>query len=151
MHHYYGRKQHGYKMVMISNFSDSDVAVFIGDTQLKHMDQEMQQIREQLDSFSVNIGSKEAAEGIKDIEVNAKKGNTLDIEMKCDDQLKSTEVIGDALKGLCGNDWNVYLQNFQNRNIGDDGLIHLTESDLRTLIPKIGPRSRFRKWLNEMK
>merc|ERR1719242_676703 len=54
-----------------------------------------------------------------------------------------------ALKKHCGKDWKIYLQNFENEEVTDTDLIDLLEDDLKELIPKMGPRKRFLRWMKE--
>ena len=148
MRHYYGYEEDGYQMVLISNYSDLDVERFIKQTQLKQRDEEIQQMKEQLNKCHIDIKTlDEVKQDIaSDIEMNKIQGDDV-----ADFEVKSTEMLEDTLRGLCGLDWNKYLQNFRQYNIGDDDLLDIRDSELRILIPKIGPRSRFRKWLGEMR
>ena len=61
------------------------------------------------------------------------------------------EKIKDVLERDCGPDWKDYLNNFQNEQVMDKDLKNLTESDLKELIPKMGPRKRFNAWLQSKK
>ena len=45
------------------------------------------------------------------------------------------------------NDRNKYLMNFKNEEVTDEDLKNLCRDDLLELIPKMGPRNRFLKWL----
>jgi len=44
-------------------------------------------------------------------------------------------------------DGSKYLQNFKNEEVTDEDLPNLCRDDLMELIPKMGPRNRFLKWL----
>jgi len=63
------------------------------------------------------------------------------------------KVIRNALKEHCGNDWEQYLANFKQQEVTDGDLNDLqeyTEDDLKELIPKMGPRKRFKKWVESL-
>jgi len=205
MPHYYARNEHGIKMVLISDYRDSDVAAFVEETQLKRIDAEKEQLMDKLNALQVDVGNEET----KKRAAPRAKDDDQDHELKVEDEdslqslqipdilttepslsslaefaatsstvphapppsptalqmdptmsdlmfnplhhdRKSVEVIGDALRELCGDHWNAYLQNFKDQGIGDDDLIGISDAKLRVLIPKIGPRARFRKWVFEM-
>jgi len=59
------------------------------------------------------------------------------------------ERIRSALKKLCGSDWNTFMENFENQQVVDSDLAEIEEEDLKELIPKMGPRKRFWKWMRE--
>ena len=73
-----------------------------------------------------------------------------DIEMKGDDQDEYME-IRKVLKERCGKNWESYLKNFINEEVNDNDLENLMDEDYRELIPKIGPRNRFKKWVSSRK
>jgi len=54
-----------------------------------------------------------------------------------------------ALEKHCGSDWKDFLKNFENEQVLDADLENLSADDLKSLIPKIGPRNRFKKWMEE--
>merc|ERR1712244_161309 len=120
----------GYQMVLISNYSDLDVERFIKQTQLKQRDEEIQQMKEQLNKCHIDIKTlDEVKQDIaSDIEMNKIQGDDV-----ADFEVKSTEMLEDTLRGLCGLDWNKYLQNFRQYNIGDDDLLDIRDSELRIL------------------
>jgi len=73
---------------------------------------------------------------------------------KNDDEKNAYEAIENALQELCGPDWKTFLQNFKEQEVTDEDLeILSTTSDkdldenLMILIPKMGPRMRFKKWI----
>ena len=47
--------------------------------------------------------------------------------------------------------WELYYETFLNEEVNDNDVLNLTEDDLRELIPKIGPRSRIKKWIENRK
>jgi len=57
--------------------------------------------------------------------------------------------IRSALKKHCGSDWNTFMENFENQQVVDSDLAEIEEEDLKELIPKMGPRKRFWKWMRE--
>jgi len=67
------------------------------------------------------------------------------------DELKSDEnafaKIATALESLCGVDWEIYLRIFKAERVSDDDLKHLSDADLRELIPRMGPRNKFKVWM----
>eukprot|EP01083_Nonionella_stella_P061256 159662_1 len=146
MAHYYGRNKPGYKMVLISNYTDEDVSNFVTTTQLKRCQKEQQNIRKELEKFHIhNVKSKVDEQN----EQNEQKQNR-EAKQDINNDLKQTKIIK-ALRRLCGDDWEFYFRNFCNQEIYDEDLIGLTEDDLKVLIPKIGPRSRVREWINKLK
>ena len=56
------------------------------------------------------------------------------------------KAIKTVLEQRCGKNWEVYLANFVDHEVMDSDLKYLTDEDWRELIPKIGPRNRFKKW-----
>merc|ERR1712083_403860 len=76
-------------------------------------------------------------------------------EMKVDD----VKVDGDdeygqiraALEKHCGKDWKTFMQNFESEEVTDGDLEGISADDLKELIPKMGPRNRFKKWMDEQK
>ena len=56
-----------------------------------------------------------------------------------------------ALEKHCGKEWKTYLQNFQNEEVMDTDLDAISPDDLKELIPKMGPRNRFKKWMDQRK
>ena len=54
-----------------------------------------------------------------------------------------------ALQEFCGDDWKSYMENFENEDVKDSELKFVTNDDLKELIPKMGPRNRFRNWMEE--
>eukprot|EP00486_Rosalina_sp_Unknown_P008847 CAMPEP_0201591772 /NCGR_PEP_ID=MMETSP0190_2-20130828/189848_1 /ASSEMBLY_ACC=CAM_ASM_000263 /TAXON_ID=37353 /ORGANISM="Rosalina sp." /LENGTH=580 /DNA_ID=CAMNT_0048050237 /DNA_START=197 /DNA_END=1940 /DNA_ORIENTATION=- len=63
-----------------------------------------------------------------------------------DDDMKE---IKKALEELCGNDWKTYLTNFEKEEVKDGDLENIGDDDLKELIPKMGPRNRFKKWMQQ--
>eukprot|EP01083_Nonionella_stella_P228671 810189_1 len=53
-----------------------------------------------------------------------------------------------ALQMYGGNDWKVYMKNFEDEEVKDTDLVNISMDDLKELIPKIGPRNRFKKWMD---
>eukprot|EP01083_Nonionella_stella_P278167 945851_1 len=64
---------------------------------------------------------------------------------------ESHKCITKALQDLCGDHWCLYLDNFKEQEVFDADVHDLSEDDLKCLITKMGPRSRFRKWIKERK
>ena len=56
--------------------------------------------------------------------------------------------IYEALKKLGGKDWKQCYDKCLNEEVNDNDILNLTEEDLKELFPKIGPRSRIRKWIS---
>jgi len=52
-----------------------------------------------------------------------------------------------ALREHCGNHWQEYAKNFEEQEVTDMDLENLGEADFKELIPKIGPRNKFKKWV----
>merc|ERR1719384_2648885 len=69
------------------------------------------------------------------------------------DEVKIDEYkeIRNALKEHCGNDWKIYMKNFENEEVTDTDLDGITSDDLKELINKMGPRNRFKKWMDSRK
>ena len=73
---------------------------------------------------------------------------------KGDDSKEEVIVNGDdpfsetaaALQEFCSNQWMDILQKFQDEDVKDSDLKFLEDNDLQELIPKIGPRNRFKCW-----
>ena len=77
--------------------------------------------------------------------MDAMNNTSLDFqEEKCSGEYRNIAV---ALKKNCGENWIEYLRNFKEEEVFDDDLKHLEMSDLEKLIPRMGPRKRFRKWM----
>jgi len=55
--------------------------------------------------------------------------------------------IRSALEKYCGSDWKQYMANFEKEEVMDSDLESIREDDLKELIPKMGPRKRFWKWM----
>mmetsp|Transcript_63537 Transcript_63537/g.101111 ORF Transcript_63537/g.101111 Transcript_63537/m.101111 type:complete len:676 (+) Transcript_63537:105-2132(+) len=55
--------------------------------------------------------------------------------------------VAKALQGISEKEWKTYLENFKAQEVTDDDLANLCRQDLMELIPKMGPRNRFVKWL----
>ena len=53
-----------------------------------------------------------------------------------------------ALRENCGKGWEGYVNNFVEQEVTDLDLDELSAEDLKTLIAKIGPRNKFKKWMN---
>eukprot|EP00485_Elphidium_margaritaceum_P008065 CAMPEP_0202702160 /NCGR_PEP_ID=MMETSP1385-20130828/15183_1 /ASSEMBLY_ACC=CAM_ASM_000861 /TAXON_ID=933848 /ORGANISM="Elphidium margaritaceum" /LENGTH=611 /DNA_ID=CAMNT_0049359753 /DNA_START=51 /DNA_END=1886 /DNA_ORIENTATION=+ len=47
------------------------------------------------------------------------------------------------------NEWKTYLKKFQEEDVADDDLASLSQTDLHELIPKMGPRNRFKKYVEK--
>merc|ERR1712141_898853 len=68
-------------------------------------------------------------------------------------QLNGIEVVDDfaqiraALLKYCSSEWEQCLKNFQNEDVKDKDLKFISDEDLKELIPKMGPRNRFKNWL----
>ena len=140
MRHYYGRDDDGFKMALVSNFTDDDVTKFIANSQsakLNMVKKEWQNLRDQFENLYIDKKENKEESKVDD--------DDEDLEMK--DKYKSTEKITNALKFFMGDDWEHYQQNFKNEEVFDDDLKDLKDDDLEKLIPKIGPRSRIRHWL----
>ena len=69
---------------------------------------------------------------------------SLPMEEKVNDDYQNIAV---ALKRNCGDNWLEYLRNFKNEEVFDDDLKNLSHQDLACLIPRMGPRKRFAKWM----
>lgn len=50
------------------------------------------------------------------------------------------------LKENGGKDWEKYVKNFEEEEVKDTDVVHLSDADMAQLIGKIGPRNRFKKW-----
>merc|ERR1719474_1658182 len=55
--------------------------------------------------------------------------------------------IRNALEKHCGKNWRSFVQNFENEEVTDKDLKDLNDDELKQLIPKMGPRKRFKKWM----
>ena len=66
------------------------------------------------------------------------------MEEKANDDYQNIAV---ALKRNCGDNWLEYLRNFKNEEVYDDDLKNLSHQDVSCLIPRMGPRKRFSKWM----
>merc|ERR1712083_170337 len=80
-----------------------------------------------------------------------KKGNDQD-EVKvdlADNDDGEYNQIHSALKEHCGSDWKTFFENFKNEEVKDSDLAEIDGDDLKELIPKMGPRKRFLKWMRE--
>merc|ERR1712062_829198 len=53
------------------------------------------------------------------------------------------------LKKHCGKDWEKFMKNFESEEVTDGDLASISEDDLKELIPKMGPRNRFKKWMDQ--
>jgi len=82
-------------------------------------------------------------------EYNANRPNEW-VELKEDD-VDDMKDIKKALEELCGNDWKSYLTNFEKEEVKDSDLENINDQDLKELIPKMGPRNRFKKWMEQRK
>ena len=159
MRHYYGANIDGYKMVLISNYTSDDVLNFVQTTQLKRSEKQRLNVRKQLEHFHINNVKSKAQNGCSNSSNHEHKNNDdqdEDAEMKenvdgYDGGHNKMEKIEDALRRLCGGDWKFYFKRFQDEEVYDDGLFDLSEEDLAKLLPKIGPRSRVRNWIKQMK
>ena len=63
------------------------------------------------------------------------------------------KLITDKLKELSNNDWEQYLNNFKENEISDKDLTDLKDysaEDWKELIPKMGPRNKFKKWVQSV-
>eukprot|EP01083_Nonionella_stella_P081541 224657_1 len=69
-------------------------------------------------------------------------------EVKGNDEYQA---IRKALEEMGGNDWTIYLKKFEDEEVKDTDLENITDDDLKELIPKIGPRNRFKKWIKSIK
>jgi len=56
-----------------------------------------------------------------------------------------------ALEEHGGKDWKTFFQNFQDEEVTDADLEGISADDLKELIPRMGPRNRFKKWMEERK
>merc|ERR1712244_140506 len=71
-------------------------------------------------------------------------------------QLNGIEVVDDfaqiraALLKYCSSEWEPCLKNFQNEDVKDKDLKFISDGDLKELIPKMGPRTRFKNWLKSL-
>merc|ERR1719229_1427346 len=65
--------------------------------------------------------------------------------------LDECKEIRKALEMYGGNDWRVYMKNFEDEEVKDSDLVNIGMDDLKELIPKIGPRNRFKKWMDSRK
>merc|ERR1712013_694307 len=55
--------------------------------------------------------------------------------------------IRQGLSEHCGKLWETFLENFKEEEVTDADLAKLSAKDLKALIPKMGPRNRFKKWM----
>jgi len=51
------------------------------------------------------------------------------------------------LKENGGKQWMEFVKKFEEEEVKDSDLLSLNDNDLKDLIPKIGPRNRFKKWI----
>jgi hypothetical protein len=56
-----------------------------------------------------------------------------------------------ALSEFCGKDWQTFYSNFVEQQVNDEDVLNLEDADFVELIPKMGPRSRFKKWVKQRK
>ena len=66
---------------------------------------------------------------------------------KYEKQQKRNELIKAGLQKHMGENWSEYLGTFMNAEVYDADLKFLSNEDLKELIPKIGPRNRFKAWM----
>lgn len=117
------------KMTLVSNFSCSDVLLFFNKSKMKRIDKYYQTISKELKEFHEQIIVSEEKVHIEGRDLVQKM-----IELLIDKK-----------------DWKMKFEMFSNEQIFDNDLCLLSESDLKDLFPKIGPRSRIRKFINELK
>jgi len=81
--------------------------------------------------------------------INDDPSESIAVEMKKkvnNNHVSYWKIVG-ALKQLNIKNWEEYLNNFVDEAVTDDDLGNLCRDDLLELIPKMGPRNRFLKWL----
>ena len=55
-----------------------------------------------------------------------------------------------SLQENCGSEWETFYKNFVQEQVTDNDVKDLSNDDLKDLITKMGPRNRFKKWIQSL-